>query len=124
MIDYLIEMGFKKSDKIKQQVDIPDWIKRNKKYKIACVRGLIDTDGCIFTHCYKVNGKWYSYKKIAFRSFSKPLIFSVFKILNDCGINSRMAQENDLRIDSTADVKRYFELIGSHNQKHLKRYKK
>ena len=116
-------LGLKIGNKIKQQVDIPDWIKQNKLYSIACVRGLIDTDGSVFTHKYQVNGKFYKYKKLAFTSCSKPLRHSVFSILKNNGMKPRLAQDRDVRIDSIADVKRYFEVFNSHNSKHLKRFK-
>lgn len=118
------KLGLKQGNKIKQQVDIPLWIKKNNLYLIACVRGLIDTDGCIFTHRYKVNGKFYSYKKLAFTSYSKPLRQSVFNILKDIGVNPRLAQNRDVRLDRIEDVQRYFRLVGSQNPKHLKRYLK
>lgn len=116
------KLGLKQGNKIKQQVDIPDWIKRNKQYTIACVRGLVDTDGCIFIHRYKSKRKWYSYKKLAFTSYSKPLRQSVFDILKNIGLNPRLAQRSDVRLDSIDDVKRYFQLVGSHNPKLLKKY--
>jgi len=116
------KMGLKKGNKIKQQADIPNWIKKNKSYCLFCLRGLIDTDGCIFTHRYKSKGKWYSYKKIAFTSFSTPLLKTVFKIFKNNGFNPRFARGIDVRLDSTEDVKRYFSFIGSSNPKHLKRY--
>ena len=116
------KLGLKKGNKIKQQIDIPNWIKQNKLYSIACTRGLIDTDGCVFTHRYKVNGKLYNYKKLAFTSYSEPLRQSVFDILKDNGLNPRFAQRRDVRLDSIEDVQRYFRLIGSHSSKHLKRY--
>ena len=78
-------LGLKIGNKVAQQVDIPNWIKQNKKYSIACVRGLVDTDGSIFTHSYKVNGKWYHYKKFAFTSLSRPMLNSVFKIFEAQG---------------------------------------
>ncbi len=124
LIHFCIEkLGLKQGNKIKQQVDIPDWIKQSRLYSIACVRGLVDTDGCVFNHCYRVNGKEYNYKKLAFRNHSRPLILSVFRILKDCGLNLRMAQRNDLRLDRIKDVENYFKIIGSNNPKHLKRYK-
>ncbi len=118
------KLGIKQGNKIKQQIDIPDWIKRNKKYAIACLRGLIDTDGCVFTHSYKVKGKIYSYKKISFTSYSDPLRQSVFNILKSNGFNPRFAQRKDVRLDSIKDVQRYFQLVGSHNSRYLKRYLK
>jgi len=118
------KLGLKRGNKIKQQVDIPKWIKRNEQYAIACVRGLVDTDGCIFNHKYKVKGKWYSYKKLAFASRSKPLRESVFNILKNNGLNPRLTQDKDVRLDSIKDMKRYFKIFNSHNPKHLKRYLK
>jgi len=118
------QLGLKIGNKVKQQVDIPGWVKKNKKYAIACVRGLIDTDGSIFTHSYKVKGKIYNYKKLGFTSHSEPLRCSVFKILQDNGIKSRLFDNRDVRIDSIADMEKYFKIIGSHNPKHLKRYRK
>jgi intein/homing endonuclease len=117
------KLGLKKGDKVKQQVDIPDWIKQNRLYSIACLRGLVDTDGCIFTHSYRVNDKLYRYKKFSFTNSSKFLRQSVFAILKDNGLNPRMSQRKDVRLDSVSDIKKYFQLIGSHNPKHLKRFK-
>jgi DNA-binding transcriptional regulator WhiA len=34
--------------KEKQKVSIPKWIKRSKKYKISCLRGLFETDGSVY----------------------------------------------------------------------------
>ncbi len=117
-------LGLKVGNKIKHQVNIPDWIKKDKKYAIACVRGLVDTDGCVFTHNYKVNGKVYSYKKLAFTSHSKPLRESVFNILKDSGLNPRLVRDVDVRVDSIKDMNNYFKIFGSHNSKHLMRYLK
>jgi len=118
------KLGLKQGNKIKQQIDIPEWIKQSKIYSIACVRGLIDTDGCIFNHNYKVKGKVYNYKKLSFTSYSKPLRYSVFKIMKDNGLNPRLSQGRDVRLDSIKDMKKYFQAIGSHNPKHLKKYLK
>jgi ribosomal protein L39E len=38
----------KEGSKFKQNVPIPAWINNNKKYKINCLRGLIETDGTIY----------------------------------------------------------------------------
>ena len=118
------KLGLKIGNKIKQQVDIPDWIKQNKLYSIACVRGLVDTDGCVFNHKYKVKEKWYSYKKLAFTSYSKPLRESVSHILKNSGLNPRIARDKDVRLDSIKDMEKYFKIFSSHNPKHLRKYYK
>lgn len=125
LVEYCVDtLGLKIGNKTRQQVDVPDWVKNKLSYKISCVRGLIDTDGSLFLHKYKVNGKEYKYKKIEFSNSSKPLVRYVNSVFREVGINSRIArQEKEVRIDSISDVKKYFCVIGSHNPKHLKKYK-
>ena len=117
-------LGLKMGNKVKQQVDIPDWIKGNKKFLRACVRGLVDTDGSVFTHTYRVKSKPYSYKKLAFTSRSKPLRGSVYTALLNFGLHPRLSGSADVRLDSKNDMQKYFTLVSSHNPKHLNRYRK
>ncbi len=119
------KLGLTRGDKVKQQVDIPEWIKRNKSYLTACVRGLMDTEGCVFSHRYRVNGKLYSYKKLAFKNSSYPLIKSVYDFLRNIGLCHPRITKNfkEVRIESKEDVQKYFQLIDFHNPKNLKRYK-
>jgi len=92
LVSFCVErLGLKQGNKIRQQVDVPKWIKNSMLYSVACLRGLIDTDGTIFRHQYKVNGKLYSYKKLSFTSRSKPLRLSVFAILKRVGLNVRQS---------------------------------
>ncbi len=123
MVRYLHSLGLVIGNKIKQQIDIPQWIKDNKEFRIACIRGLVDTDGCVIQHNYKVNGKWYHYKKLAFTSASLPLRNSVFSMLKDLGFSPSITQSRDVRLNSKTDMRHYFELIGSHNPKHLKKWR-
>ncbi len=121
LVEFCQSIGLKIGNKLEQGLDIPLWIKNNKRYSIACIHGLVDTDGSIFTHKYKVNGKEYRYKKLSFTSCSKPLLNSVYHILKELGIYSRF-HGKDIRIESTGDMKKYFCIIGTSNPKHLKRY--
>lgn len=130
LVSFCIEkLGLKKGNKVKQQVDIPAWILNNKMYSIACVRGLVDTDGCVFNHKYRVGGKEYQYKKLSFTNSSHPLLNSVYVIMKDSGLRPRFANkaeqgEVELRLDSIEDMGRYFKVFSSHNPKHLKKYYK
>ena len=118
------DLKLKRGSKIKHQVDIPNWIKANKLFLVSCVRGLIDTDGTVFNHKYRVRGKEYCYKKISFTSRSEPLRQSVFCALLSFGIKARLTKQYDVRIDAQEDVKKYFRIVGSHNLRILMRYKK
>ncbi|MDD5463657.1 MAG: LAGLIDADG family homing endonuclease [Candidatus Moranbacteria bacterium] len=125
LVKYLIEnIGLKKGNKVKQQVDIPQWIKKDMNFKIACIRGLVDTDGCLVIHKYKSKGKDYSYKKLSFTNRSFPLLNSARKILNELNIKNRITKNNlEIRVEAKKDVEKYFNTIGSHNPKHVLRYK-
>ena len=122
LCDYLTKLGLNRG---KGEKRIPQWILKNQKYQLACLRGLMDTDGCVFTHHYKVNGKFYSYKKLAFKSYFYSLIKSVHDFLKSIGFRHPRIAKNlkEVRIENREDVQRYFQLIGFHNPKNLKRYK-
>lgn len=116
------KLGLKIGNKVKQQVDIPKWIFETAEFKISCVRGLLDTDGTIINHAYRSRQKLYLYKKIGFKNRSNPLLNSVSIILKDTGIKHRRMGLYDIRIEAKENVKKYFEIIGSHNPKHLNKY--
>jgi len=124
LVKFCVKMGLKIGNKIQQGIDIPKWIKNNNQYKIACLKGLIDTDGSVIIHKYKSRGKYYTYKKIGFTSRSPYLLKSVSTILNDLNIRHRFMKKYDIRIEAQKDVERYFKIVGTHNPKHLKRYYK
>jgi intein/homing endonuclease len=44
----LEEIGLKAGNKSKNRTSIPNWILKDKQYSIACIRGLIDTDGSVY----------------------------------------------------------------------------
>lgn len=126
LVKYCIgELGLKKGNKVKQQVDIPNWIKENKRCSVACLRGLIDTDGCVILHKYLSKGKKYCYKKVSFTSRSKPLLLSASSILLGIGVRHRITKNGwDIRIEAREEVEKYFQTVGTSNPKHWKRYKK
>ena len=124
LVDFCLELGLVLGNKIKQEIDIPFWIKENKVFSIACLRGLVDTDGCFFIHKYLVNGKKYSYMKISFTSASLPLVSSTAKTLVSLGFNIRISKNHkDIRIEDKKYVDKYIKNIGSHNKKHLDKIK-
>ena len=59
LIEELERWGFIKGDKVKHQVDFPDWILRNIEFQKACIRGLMDTDGGCYFHKHRSNGLMY-----------------------------------------------------------------
>jgi hypothetical protein len=122
LVEYLVDLGLVIGNKVQNQVEVPNWIIKNKKYSIACLRGLIDTDGCVYTNTYTVARKVYSYKKIAFSNRSRPLLNFVRDVWVNTGLTPTLAKGVDVRITSTKDVKKYMATVGTHNLKHLKRF--
>ena len=121
LVHFLHTLGLPIGNKVKQQFDIPEWIKRDRKLATACVRGLVDTDGCIFLHRYRVKGRWYAYKKLSFTSASEPLRQSVYDLLKKFDFHPRL-NGKDVRLNRIEDMRRYFSLVSTHNPKHLRRY--
>ncbi|MFA6251152.1 MAG: LAGLIDADG family homing endonuclease [Candidatus Paceibacterota bacterium] len=123
LVDYLKALGLIVGNKVKNQIEVPQWILNNKKYRIACLRGLIDTDGCFYKNIYSVNKKKYFYKKIAFTNRSIPLLQFVLDTLKDLNIKCVLTKGVDVRINSKTQVKRYLSIVGTNNPKHLEKFK-
>lgn len=121
LVELLEKWGFKKGNKIRQQVNIPRWIMKNDVFKKACVRGLMDTDGGIYFHNHKVGGNKYRNIELCFTSFSIPLLNSVAKILKENKINYSL-KKNRLFIYNLVHIKRYFSLFSTHNPKNIKKF--
>lgn len=120
LVAYLHSLGLPIGNKITHQIHIPSWIIGNEENERACLRGLFDTDGSIFTHEYRTKGKKYRYKKISFSSASERLLSDVHMLLFKNNIRAHRANRN-VRIDSKESFLRYMAIIGTHNLKHLKR---
>lgn len=116
IVDFLVREGLCRGNKLKGGLAIPTWILRSRKYRIACVRGLMDTDGGLYIHRHKVGQ--YSYENIGlcFTSFSPFLLGQVAEIFIECGIVPHVSgQGRRLYLYSHAAVKRYLDKVGTSN---------
>jgi transcriptional regulator with XRE-family HTH domain len=118
------KLGLCIGNKLKQGLDIPSWIRKNPEYERRCVRGIMDTDGCIFNECHNIKGKKYSYKKLCIVSASPPLRKSIFEILEKNGLTPKLKGDRCVQIEARENIEKYFKIIGTSNPKHLKRYNK
>jgi hypothetical protein len=117
-----IFLGLPIGNKLKQGLNIPSWIMENAEYQKACIRGLIDTDGCIFFEQHVINGKVYRYPRLNLRSASPALLLSVQKIFHNFGLSGIMRSDRSLQLESKKDIAAYFEQVGTSNPKHRRRY--
>ena len=70
--------------KDKQNVRVPAWIKTKPKYTKECLRGLFQTDGCI----YKDRG----YAMVSFVNTSSNLAYDAFKMMNGLDYHPHMQE--------------------------------
>ena len=109
-------------NKLKQKLDIPRWIKGNIEFEKACIRGLIDTDGCVFNERHRIKNKIYSYKRLNFTSYSSELRRSVFNILDKLKLFPKIRNNRAVQIENKEKIIEYFRVIGTNNPKHKKRF--
>jgi len=118
------KLGLNIGNKLKQGLAIPAWIRKKSEFEKACIRGLIDTDGCIFNECHNIKGKKYNYKRLNFTSASPELRKSVFDILEKNELSPKIRNNRCVQIENNENIEKYFKTIGTNNPKHLKRYYK
>jgi hypothetical protein len=119
LVKYFVRLGLKIGDKVKNQVGVPNWILDSQLYSISCLRGLMDTDGCIAKSTHKWKLKTYVYRNQCFANRSKPLLKFVENTLINTGLHPCVAGER-IWLYNKMEVQKYFELVGSHNYRLLR----
>lgn len=123
LVCLLQELGFPRGSKCETLVEVPAWIKNTSNTRIACLRGLMDTDGCVFRHRYRVSGKEYAYVKLAFASATPCLTQFVAESFQMLGISAHVRQGGQrVFVDGRKSVVRYFEVVGTHNPRYQQRF--
>lgn len=124
LIDFLIKKGAVFGDKIAHKINIPDWIKGNYEYEKAFVRGMVDTDGCLFIYKHITKGVRCNNLGLCFTSYSVDLTKNVANILKKSGIDSHFADRGRrVYLYSAKSVLRYLQNFGSSNPRILNKYK-
>ncbi len=125
IVDFLVACGLPRGNKLKAGLRIPKWILDNPKYCKACVRGLVDTDGCIYVHKHIVSGHLYRNIGLCFTSRSLELIFQVRDIFAEFDVMPHISTEGcDVYIYQAKGVLRYLKVFGTSNQRISSVYEK
>ncbi len=122
MVECLKSLGLSQGNKLKQGLDIPKWVLQKPAYIKACLRGIFDTDGCIFQETHRINNKKYSYPRIAIVSASPTLRKTIFKCFSSLGFKPKIRGNRSVNLEKLEDIKRYFTIVGTSNPKHLARF--
>ena len=115
----------KKPDNLK----IPEIMLANKEFALACVKGIWDTDGCIYQRYkrqYSYHPKHYSHHLVLqLKMKAKPLLSQVKMILAAEGINSNAIRREKsaavLRITDQKSIHLFLSKVGFRNGHHLRR---
>jgi transcriptional regulator with XRE-family HTH domain len=122
LVDFLISLGMKLGHKLKQNVSIPDWIMESKKYRIACMRGMVDTDGSVVLETHRIKNKTYTYPRLNFTSASPSLIKQTMGILTELNFSPKLRRGGrSVQLENLDEICQYFNVVGSSNPKHLAR---
>ena len=91
-VEKLEDKGLQPGNKTENQVGVPKWIKNNKKFTKKCLKGLIDTDGCVYKNGdnYKKGSGW----MIDFKNASRPLIRDYMTMMESIGYNTYKSGRN------------------------------
>ncbi len=119
IVDFLVAKGLTRGNKLKAGLRIPQWILAESSYKIACVRGLVDTDGCLYIHKHKSKyGKTYINIGLNFSSYSPELISQVSDIFLENNIVPHINNKgNGIYLYKVSAIETYLETFSSSNDR-------
>lgn len=121
LVDFLISVGLKPGNKVLNQVDIPEWVNSKQEFRIACLKGLVDTDGSFYSYKHKVSNRIYCNFAMCFTNNSKPLVRAVYGILKSLGFRPLINSRN-VYLHRKKELRKYFKEIGPSNPKHLDKF--
>lgn len=107
-------LSWKPGAKINQSVQIPAWIKENEIYTIACLRGLIETDGAVYLDR--------NYLAVIFTSIMKNVSDDVLIMIQKLGFkpkiyavqpapNNGKSRKKRYNVRLTKNVEKFLQLV-------------
>jgi transcriptional regulator with XRE-family HTH domain len=123
LVEFLESKGLKRGNKVRNKVDVPFWIKQNNSFRLACLRGLMDTDGSCYAYSHNVNKKRHHNIALCFTNASEALIRSVYDIFDNNGYSPSISGRH-VYVYRESKINKYFQKVGTHNSKHLANYKR
>lgn len=123
LVQFLTKKWFKIGNKVRQQIDIPRWIKKNSLYTKACIRGLLDTDGCFYVDKHKHKDKIYYNGGLNFTNRSLPILLFLKNGLEKLGFHPTQNTKFSISLRRETEILNYFKIIGSSNPKHKNKFK-
>ncbi len=117
LVEFLMLKGLKSGNKIVNQATMPAWVWERKSWLAACIRGLVDTDGCI----NEMTPHWPGLFQLSFENRSFRLLSDYRAALVHLGLKpskicgSRTRYGTKVYLSSKKEIGKYQRLIGSNN---------
>lgn len=118
---FLVGKGMVQGNKIHGGLQMPSWIRHRKSYETAFVRGLFDTDGCVYVDVHRIRGRIYKNIGMAFTNRCLPLLADFRSSLERHGLHPTQKTKYAVFLRREKDIQRYFAVVGSSNPKHLRK---
>lgn len=122
LVTYLKTMGLPVGSKVKHQASVPSWIVANDHYSRACIRGLVDTDGCFYIDRHRYKEKMYLNPGLNFTNRSLPLLQFCKTKLEEFGFTPRQTSRFSIALRKEVEIMRYLQEIGTSNPKVKNKY--
>lgn len=110
------DYGIKYGHKIRNKTCVPKDILKDKELSIACLRGLVDTDGSVSRR-----GKGGSQFCVQFTNHNKKLLYQANSIGKRLRIFTYITG-NGTGTNKWENILKYFEIVGSSNLRHIVRF--
>lgn len=117
LVAFLESRGMRKGNKVKKQVQVPAWVSKRKTYIKRCIRGLIDTDGCLYVDVHKHKNTVYKNIGLNFTNRSLPILNFVKDNLLKMGYHPTHNTRFSIFLRREREVMRYMKEIGTSNKK-------
>lgn len=124
LVQYLNHMGLPIGNKVRQQASVPGWVTARANYTKACLRGLMDTDGCFYIDKHQHKDKVYFNAALNFTNRSKPLLEFVIAGLRAHNFHPTQRTEFSVFLRREGEIREYFAKICSSNPKHKNKFSK
>lgn len=117
LVNFLEKMGLKSGKKIMNRLTIPKWIFQDKSFIRSCLRGLYDTDGCL----YELKPHWPGLFQLNFENRNITLLRDLKRALDILGIKSskihgkRTKEGHRVDITSKSMIHKFYKEIGTSN---------
>lgn len=123
LVKFLNKNGMPIGNKIENNLTAPDWIKNKVIFQKAFIRGLFDTDGCVYLDIHRIKNKTYKHLGLTITSYADNLVLDIIDFLKNFGFTpTNRDTQKSVFLRRQKEIARYFKEIKTSNPKHYNRY--